>query len=257
MTPMVCCECGKRYDYDKHELCPRCGAFNLPGRDDHGHPVADHSSDSRSVPREEEKPRRARRIPVVVIVALVLVLIRAVMGVAGIVREQQSGPETVAQALGVPFRVSGKLITLSDPRWVQVPEELLAASVWADAGDSRFLVVDVQMSTLDPEQEHLAPFSVEIETASFGSSESTHFLQGDALEAWNDALGLKLVSLGDEIDGFLSGQLLYRLPADCGEEARLSVNEYGREAGSRVTVAEHVISLDLDTLPAQALAQAA
>ena len=58
--------------------------------------------------------------------ALVLVLIRAVMGMAGIVREQQSGPETVTHALGVPFRVSGRLITLSDPRWVRVPEELLA-----------------------------------------------------------------------------------------------------------------------------------
>ena len=30
MTPVTCCECRKRYDYDKHELCPRCGAFNQP-----------------------------------------------------------------------------------------------------------------------------------------------------------------------------------------------------------------------------------
>ncbi|MDY3280992.1 hypothetical protein [Dysosmobacter sp.] len=28
-----CYECGRSYDYDEDAFCPRCGAFNLPGRD--------------------------------------------------------------------------------------------------------------------------------------------------------------------------------------------------------------------------------
>ncbi|MBD5149938.1 MAG: hydrogenase maturation nickel metallochaperone HypA [Oscillibacter sp.] len=30
MRQIVCDECKKRYDYDKDEFCPRCGAFNQP-----------------------------------------------------------------------------------------------------------------------------------------------------------------------------------------------------------------------------------
>ena len=30
MRQIVCEECKKRYDYDKEEFCPRCGAFNQP-----------------------------------------------------------------------------------------------------------------------------------------------------------------------------------------------------------------------------------
>ena len=30
MRQIVCDECRKRYDYDKDEFCPRCGAFNQP-----------------------------------------------------------------------------------------------------------------------------------------------------------------------------------------------------------------------------------
>ena len=29
----VCCEeCGKKYDYDVDDFCPRCGAYNPPKR---------------------------------------------------------------------------------------------------------------------------------------------------------------------------------------------------------------------------------
>lgn len=30
MRQIMCEECKKRYDYDKDEFCPRCGAFNQP-----------------------------------------------------------------------------------------------------------------------------------------------------------------------------------------------------------------------------------
>ena len=30
MQQIVCEECKKRYDYDRDEFCPRCGAFNQP-----------------------------------------------------------------------------------------------------------------------------------------------------------------------------------------------------------------------------------
>ena len=30
MRQIVCEECKKRYDYDREEFCPRCGAFNQP-----------------------------------------------------------------------------------------------------------------------------------------------------------------------------------------------------------------------------------
>lgn len=30
MSMLVCDECGKRYNFEKDEFCPRCGAFNQP-----------------------------------------------------------------------------------------------------------------------------------------------------------------------------------------------------------------------------------
>lgn len=30
MRRIVCEDCGKPYDYDKEDFCPRCGAFNQP-----------------------------------------------------------------------------------------------------------------------------------------------------------------------------------------------------------------------------------
>lgn len=30
MTPVVCGECKKRYDYEVDDFCPRCGAYNRP-----------------------------------------------------------------------------------------------------------------------------------------------------------------------------------------------------------------------------------
>lgn len=32
MRRVRCYECGKRYDFDVDDFCPRCGAFNPPGR---------------------------------------------------------------------------------------------------------------------------------------------------------------------------------------------------------------------------------
>ncbi len=40
---LVCEECKKIYDYEKDDFCPRCGAYNQPGKrwgvDAQGHPV--------------------------------------------------------------------------------------------------------------------------------------------------------------------------------------------------------------------------
>lgn len=32
MRKVRCCECGKNYDFDVDDFCPRCGAFNQPGK---------------------------------------------------------------------------------------------------------------------------------------------------------------------------------------------------------------------------------
>ena len=32
MKQILCEDCGKRYNYEKDEFCPRCGAFNQPVR---------------------------------------------------------------------------------------------------------------------------------------------------------------------------------------------------------------------------------
>ena len=32
MRYVRCYECGKRYDFDVDDFCPKCGAFNQPGR---------------------------------------------------------------------------------------------------------------------------------------------------------------------------------------------------------------------------------
>lgn len=32
MRKVRCCECGKNYDFDTDDFCPKCGAFNQPGK---------------------------------------------------------------------------------------------------------------------------------------------------------------------------------------------------------------------------------
>lgn len=32
MHLVTCSECGKHYDYDKDDFCPKCGVYNPPGR---------------------------------------------------------------------------------------------------------------------------------------------------------------------------------------------------------------------------------
>lgn len=32
MRKVRCCECGKSYDFDVDDFCPKCGAFNQPGK---------------------------------------------------------------------------------------------------------------------------------------------------------------------------------------------------------------------------------
>lgn len=32
MRKVRCYECGKSYDFDEHDFCPKCGAFNQPGK---------------------------------------------------------------------------------------------------------------------------------------------------------------------------------------------------------------------------------
>lgn len=43
MRRIVCDECKRRYDYDRDEFCPKCGAFNQPvktwGTDDQGNVI--------------------------------------------------------------------------------------------------------------------------------------------------------------------------------------------------------------------------
>ena len=33
MRLVTCSECGKHYDYDKDDFCPKCGVYNPPNRD--------------------------------------------------------------------------------------------------------------------------------------------------------------------------------------------------------------------------------
>lgn len=35
MRPVKCYECGKRYDFDTDDFCPKCGAFNPPTHTSH------------------------------------------------------------------------------------------------------------------------------------------------------------------------------------------------------------------------------
>ena len=47
MQKVRCYECGRSYDYDEDAFCPRCGAFNLPGRAENTVRVGELTEDRR------------------------------------------------------------------------------------------------------------------------------------------------------------------------------------------------------------------
>ena len=70
MRRIVCEECRKRYDYDKDEFCPKCGAFNQPvrtwGMDAQGNVVRVHGVNEQNhagsfVHSEVHKEKRVRQ----------------------------------------------------------------------------------------------------------------------------------------------------------------------------------------------------
>lgn len=71
MKLIVCEDCKKRYDFDKDEFCPKCGAFNQPvktwGTDDQGNVIrvdgvneANHAQSF--VHKEVHREKAVRRI---------------------------------------------------------------------------------------------------------------------------------------------------------------------------------------------------
>ena len=108
MRRITCCECKKAYDYDKDELCPRCGAYNSPRSKS---TVADHShvKGGEHLTRPAKKRRALPPKALIGILALVLAILIAL---AGTVMEASGGVEYKAHQLGSAFQVAGKQLTL-------------------------------------------------------------------------------------------------------------------------------------------------
>ena len=71
MRQIVCEDCGKRYDFEKDDFCPKCGAFNQPvktwGTDAQGNVVRVDGVNERDhaqsfVHSEVHKEKRARQV---------------------------------------------------------------------------------------------------------------------------------------------------------------------------------------------------
>ena len=78
MRKVTCADCGKRYDYDKDDFCPKCGSFNQPpdsgatrleqellsrfpsgqARQSAGRNISGPAAKSRSAPAAHTPPRR-------------------------------------------------------------------------------------------------------------------------------------------------------------------------------------------------------
>ncbi len=71
MKKVICSDCGKRYDFDKDDFCPRCGVFNPPpkqlGVDNYGNVVRVDGINERNhtgsfVHKEAHREKAVRRI---------------------------------------------------------------------------------------------------------------------------------------------------------------------------------------------------
>lgn len=71
MRQIVCEDCGRRYDFEKDDFCPKCGAFNQPvktwGTDAQGNVIRvdgvnERDHDQSFVHSEVHKERRARQV---------------------------------------------------------------------------------------------------------------------------------------------------------------------------------------------------
>ena len=284
MRRITCCECGKHYDYDQDEFCPKCGAYNsVSGHGtvaDHARPKGTNSSIPSSgqlhgndplssamknnlySPEFQRATRFAARAAHVrgggksALVALVVVLAAILISTIATVIRTDGGrrePDAAIHSLSSAFQVAGKQVTLSNPRWADIPADALSLLDWEDMPEGmRILAVDIRVTTVDPELEHLAPSSAFL-TCQDGSGRSEAHVWPEEQEQLQEEFDLNVVSLFDCEDALtLSGTLLYPVEADAAEgAATLSINEFGRSAGSRITKAVHTVKLDLSDLPVE------
>lgn len=156
MRRVRCHHCGKGYNYDQDEFCPKCGAFNSPPKP--GQPV----QTARPVQPAQRPARKACRTPELSagnrrLLPLLGLILAGVLSL-WILPELSSGvpfwePETVVHTMEEPFQVNDLTITIDGSAWVPLDPEssiyrpgyrCLAVSVWIIGGAYR---EDLHMDT--------------------------------------------------------------------------------------------------------------
>lgn len=169
MTKIRCRACGRRYDYQEHNLCPGCGAYNKPA----GSAAADYREAFQEDAAAESgrgKPsgkRGARWGLCAALIAVLVVLLN--IGVRFVVRfdsidvaepELAAAPSeihyTIHSDVGQQFAVDGQPVTV---KYVTVEEDCLLVWVEWDNHARRMPELNLKTDTLsavaDPHSEEL------------------------------------------------------------------------------------------------------
>ena len=273
MRKVTCASCGRPYDYDSDDFCPKCGSYNPPpdraGARPAQAPPARVSAASKDRPRPaaqpktppvgprtpwEEPPARRQRSPlkllVLVLVSLFLlcIVLPFVLGLMLNLSEAFAGrrpePGAVAQAepaggthaLWEPFSIHGtQQVTVEDPWEVDLTYVPLARRE-----GFRCLAVDLWVEGGE-RRDDLTFFPAELRLE-----------DGTALLAEDDAslarqlkdAGVYLVTLSDaQWEDPLYGQMIFFVPEDASGGAVLAL--YEGEPDSSTPSAVHQIPLEL------------
>lgn len=221
MRKVRCHHCGKGYNYDQDEFCPKCGAFNPPPKPGQpvqaARPVQPAQRPTLKVCSTPELSAGNRQL--LPLLGLILVGVIALWLLSYFSSVLPFGePETVLHALEEPFQVNDLTITIDGVAWVPLDPEssvyrpgyrCLAVSVWITGGAYR---EDLHMDT-----PMLTP------------------LEGDSIPLEDDPLltrklkeyDIYSVSLWDALwEDPLMGEFVFFVPEEADDLGMLLIEEY-------------------------------
>ena len=271
MRKVTCASCGRPYDYDSDDFCPKCGSYNPPparvsaASKDRPRPAAQpktppvgprtvsYGGPQGGTPWEEPPARRQRsplKLLVLVLVSLFLlcIVLPFVLGLMLNLSEAFAGrrpePGAVAQAepaggthaLWEPFSIHGtQQVTVEDPWEVDLTYVPLARRE-----GFRCLAVDLWVEGGE-RRDDLTFFPAELRL-----EDGTAFLAEDdaSLARQLKDAGVYLVTLSDaQWEDPLYGQMIFFVPEDASGGAVLAL--YEGEPDSSTPSAVHQIPLEL------------
>ncbi|WP_101908762.1 hypothetical protein [Marasmitruncus massiliensis] len=110
MKPMICDSCGKRYDYDRDETCPKCGAYNQPYRRPQGDYRSRTETSAASRPAQNtgarkwnsgKKPVSGKKVAWIFVLVAIIKIAFALIGNFSDAQKERISPDFSSIGVGI------------------------------------------------------------------------------------------------------------------------------------------------------------